>query len=180
MPTIEHDIIDVPKPQGSLTWPTVTDLMAPHYPSETVPVRLALTGQADGQLTFEVTGIRGADPAAQKWGPLWDFRPRRPERTGRFVVVHVVPTGIRAEIGGFAGDATPATNLLAGTCDYLLTHPNVVTASDLYWCRENVLYLEGNLLSRFLLGQTTCAPPRHGASACSSTSPTPPSTSTTS
>jgi Protein of unknown function (DUF3326) len=63
-----------------------------------------------------------------------------------------VPTGIRAAIGGFAGDATPAINLLASACDYLLTHPNVVTASDLYWARDNVLYLEGNLLSRFLIG----------------------------
>ncbi|MEV6756666.1 DUF3326 domain-containing protein [Streptomyces sp. NPDC051214] len=158
MPTIEHDVIEVPKPDGPLTWPAVTDLIAPHCTPQTVPVRLALTDQANGRLTFEVTGIRGVDPSAQKWGSLWDFTPRRPERSGRFVVIHVVPTGIRAEIGGFAGDATPATNLLASTCDYLLTHPNAVTASDLYWGRENVLYLEGNLLSRFLLGQIHLRP----------------------
>ncbi|QEV21871.1 DUF3326 domain-containing protein [Streptomyces alboniger] len=158
MLTIEHDTIVVPKTKAMLTWPAVVDLLAPRYGSQTIPVRLALTEQADGQLTFEVTGLRGAAPDTQRWGSLWDFQPRRPERTGRFVVLHVVPTGIRAEIGGFAGDATPATNLLASTCDYLLTHPNVVTASDLYWGKENVLYLEGNLLSRFLLGQIHLRP----------------------
>lgn len=37
------------------------------------------------------------------------------------VVVSLLPAGIRAEIGGFAGDATPATNLLAPTCNHLIT-----------------------------------------------------------
>ncbi|WP_353737299.1 DUF3326 domain-containing protein [Moorena sp. SIO3B2] len=40
----------------------------------------------------------------------------------------MIPTGVRAEIGGFAGDATPSTNLLASACDYLVTNPNAVTA----------------------------------------------------
>lgn len=158
MPSIEHRVIDVPKPAQSLTWPVVAELMSARCESDAIPVRLALVKHSAGQLTFELSVLRGAELGPQKWGSLWQFQPRRRERTERFVALHVVPTGIRAEIGGFAGDATPATNLLASTCDYLLTHPNVVTASDLYWARDNVLYLEGNLLSRFLIGQIHLLP----------------------
>ncbi|MGQ0719550.1 MAG: DUF3326 domain-containing protein [Pseudonocardiales bacterium] len=158
MPSIEHRVIDVPKPSQTLTWPVVAELISDCCTPDEIPIRLALVKHSQGQLTFELTALRGADPSTQKWGSLWQFRPRRQERTERFVALHVVPTGIRAEIGGFAGDATPATNLLASTCDYLLTHPNVVTASDLYWARDNVLYLEGNLLSRFLTGQIHLLP----------------------
>ncbi|MBV9163201.1 MAG: DUF3326 domain-containing protein [Pseudonocardiales bacterium] len=136
----------------------MAELIAPYCRPDEVPLRLVLVKHFQGRLTFELSVLQGADLGAQKWGPLWQFVPRRRERTERFVALHVVPTGIRAEIGGFAGDATPATNLLASTCDYLVTHPNAVTASDLYWARDNVLYLEGNLLSRFLIGQIDLLP----------------------
>ncbi|MGQ0719542.1 MAG: DUF3326 domain-containing protein [Pseudonocardiales bacterium] len=136
----------------------MAELISDRCTPDDIPIRLALVKHSEGQLTFELTTLRGADLGTQKWGSLWQFRPRSQERTERFIALHIVPTGIRAEIGGFAGDATPATNLLASTCDYLLTHPNVVTASDLYWARDNVLYLEGNLLSRFLTGQIHLLP----------------------
>lgn len=158
MPSIQHDVITVPKPSHSLTWPVVAELVSARCEADDVPIRLALVKHCDGYLTFELSVLRGADLGPQKWGSLWEFQRRGRERTERFVALHVVPTGIRAEIGGFAGDATPATNLLASTCDYLLTHPNVVTASDLYCARDNVLYLEGNLLSRFLIGQLHLLP----------------------
>lgn len=68
-------------------------------------------------------------------------------------VVFIVPTGIGAEIGGHAGDATPAAKLIASLCDRLFIHPNVVNASDLNEMTENMLYVEGSLLDRFLEGQ---------------------------
>ncbi|MEO1374697.1 MAG: DUF3326 domain-containing protein [Cyanobacteria bacterium J06635_10] len=58
----------------------------------------------------------------------------------------MIPTGVRAEIGGFAGDGTPSTNLLAQACDHLIVNPNSVTASDLYLANDNILHLEGNLI----------------------------------
>jgi hypothetical protein len=64
----------------------------------------------------------------------------------------IVPTGIGAEIGGHAGDATPAARLLAGVCDRLITHPNVVNASDINELPENGLYVEGSVISRLLMG----------------------------
>lgn len=73
--------------------------------------------------------------------------------TRPFTVLHLIPTGIGAEIGGYAGDATPATNLLAAACDRLLTHPNVVNAASLYAARQNVWYVEGGALDRFALGE---------------------------
>jgi len=39
-------------------------------------------------------------------------------------VVFIVPTGIGAEIGGHAGDATPSAKLIASLCDRLFIHPN--------------------------------------------------------
>ncbi|KKL63023.1 hypothetical protein LCGC14_2179280 [marine sediment metagenome] len=68
-------------------------------------------------------------------------------------VVFIVPTGIGAEIGGHAGDATPAAKLIASLCDTLFVHPNVVNASDINEMTENMLYVEGSILDRFLEGQ---------------------------
>ncbi len=68
-------------------------------------------------------------------------------------VVFIVPTGIGAEIGGHAGDATPAAKLIASCCDKLFVHPNVVNASDINEMTENMLYVEGSILDRFLEGQ---------------------------
>ncbi len=68
-------------------------------------------------------------------------------------IVLIVPTGIGAEIGGHAGDANPVCKLLASVADKLITHPNVVNASDINEMPDNVLYVEGSLLDRFLCGQ---------------------------
>lgn len=70
------------------------------------------------------------------------------------IAVMIVPTGIGAEIGGHAGDATPAAKLLAACCDTLITHPNVLNASDINEMPENCLYVEGSMLDRFLQGGT--------------------------
>ncbi len=74
--------------------------------------------------------------------------------------MQIVPTGIGCEVGGFAGDATPATNLLASACDQLLTHPNAVNAAVMYRARSNVSYVEGHALDRFAMGQWALRPAR--------------------
>jgi hypothetical protein len=70
-----------------------------------------------------------------------------------FLGVMVVPTGLGAEIGGHAGDATPAARLLAEACDQLVVHPNVVNASDINEMTDSMLYVEGSMLDRFLRGE---------------------------
>ena len=66
--------------------------------------------------------------------------------------IFIIPTGIGAEIGGHAGDGSPAATLIASCCDKLITHPNVYNASDINEMPENVLYVEGSILDRFLEG----------------------------
>lgn len=68
-------------------------------------------------------------------------------------VVLIVPTGIGCEIGGHAGDASPVAKLIGKCCDKLITHPNVVNASDINEMPENTLYVEGSILDRFLRGE---------------------------
>jgi len=67
--------------------------------------------------------------------------------------VLIVPTGIGCEIGGHAGNANPVAKLLAKCCDKLITHPNVVNASDINEMTENTLYVEGSMLDEFLKGE---------------------------
>jgi len=66
--------------------------------------------------------------------------------------VFIVPTGVGARIGGDAGDANPALKLIANCCDMIITHPNVVNASDINEMPENCLYVEGSQLDTFLDG----------------------------
>ena len=48
---------------------------------------------------------------------------------------------------------TPAAKLIASLCNKLFVHPNVVNASDINEMTENMLYVEGSILDRFLEGQ---------------------------
>jgi len=73
---------------------------------------------------------------------------------GKGAVLHIVPTGIGCNIGGYAGDAAPVTNLLAAASDYLITHPNAVNASDFVGLDSsgNVVYTDGYSLDLFCQG----------------------------
>lgn len=121
-----------------------------------VPIRLILTTLRDRKLVFEGSFLE--TDRKPIWSSLFDIRLRQTSSSKPFVAVSIIPTGVRAEIGGFAGDATPSVNLLAKACDYLVVNPNSVTASDLYYASDNVLYLEGNLICHLLLGHTTLIP----------------------
>lgn len=68
-------------------------------------------------------------------------------------VVFIVPTGIGAEIGGHSGDATTSAKLVASVCNRLVVHPNVVNAADINEMTDNMLYVEGSILDRFLEGE---------------------------
>ena len=121
------------------------------------PIRFAVTESSRNSFRYEIGILDGSEPV----GPsMFDLHPRRDENTSAFNAVLVVPTGIGAEIGGHAGDATPVAKLLASVCDTLITHPNVVNASDLNEMPANGLYVEGSLLSRFLLGSIGLRPVR--------------------
>jgi hypothetical protein len=65
------------------------------------------------------------------------------------IVVSIIPTGIKCEIGGFIGDATQITNLLASACDYLITNPNAIHAGAFNFKAPNVLCIEGFAIDLF-------------------------------
>lgn len=69
-----------------------------------------------------------------------------------FTVVLIVPTGVGASIGGFAGDALPVARAIAQISDTLITHPNVLNGAQLYWPIPNALYVEGYALDKFAQG----------------------------
>jgi hypothetical protein len=63
-------------------------------------------------------------------------------------VLFLVPTGVGARMGGFAGDALPIVRALSQVAR-VITHPNVCNGGSLYWPLEEVLYVEGYGLDQF-------------------------------
>ncbi|MBA4466440.1 DUF3326 domain-containing protein, partial [Cylindrospermopsis raciborskii CS-506_A] len=137
------------------TWQNIAQEIM-KLPLPGIPIRVILTSAQDDTLSFECSFI--AIEKKLTWPSLLEINVRKRVSNRPFVAVSIVPTGVRAEIGGFAGDATPSTNLLAAACDYVVTNPNAVTASDVYFAKDNVLYLEGNLICQLLLGNIGIVP----------------------
>ncbi len=80
--------------------------------------------------------------------------------TPLFTAVQLIPTGVGAAIGGYAGDGGPATKLLASVVDRLVTHPNAVNGADLFALPPNGLYVEGRALDEWLAGRLALRPVR--------------------
>jgi len=91
-------------------------------------------------------------PSSQK-NSVFSFNRRNYENTEQFNTVLLIPTGIGAEIGGHCGDGNAVARLIASACDNLITHPNVVNASDINEMTENTLYVEGSIITRLMMGQ---------------------------
>lgn len=66
-----------------------------------------------------------------------------------YTAVLIIPTGVGAAIGGYAGDALPVARAIAAVCDRLITHPNVLNGAQLYWSIPNSYYVEGYGLDKF-------------------------------
>ena len=113
-------------------------------------VRFVITKSGRNEWECELGVMHGEVPCPT--APLFQYRQRSFEAQDSFNVVMIVPTGIGSEIGGHAGDATPAAVALAQVADTLITHPNVVNASDINELPRNGLYVEGSVLARFLMG----------------------------
>lgn len=75
-----------------------------------------------------------------------------------YTVMLIVPTGIGAAIGGYAGDALPTAKAISRVCDRLITHPNVMNGAQLYWTLPNTLYTEGYALDQFAAGHWNLRP----------------------
>ena len=125
------------------------------------PVRFAATRMDEIHYQCEFATLEGLDgDGTRSLESIFRFVPRKIERTDAFNAVFLVPTGIGAAIGGHAGDATPAARVLAAVCDTLVTHPNVVNASDLNEMPDNALYVEGSAITRLMMGTAGLQPVR--------------------
>ena len=125
--------------------------VARHAPSASHhPIRFAVfrttPEAAFVECTYSVFGQGLSSDLAIPWHPQ------------RAIVAHVVPTSVGAAVGGFAGDASPATRLLAEVSELLVTNPNAVNASDILSISPNTLYVEGGLLDQFFLGSIALRP----------------------
>jgi len=130
--------------------------------NETVPVRFAVTRLDDIHYQCELGVLVDANSRSSKLPPsIFKFEKRKVVRNDSFNAVFIVPTGIGAEIGGHAGDATPAARVVAAACDRLILHPNVVNASDLNEMPDNALYVEGSTIDRLLMGTVGLQPVRN-------------------
>ena len=69
-----------------------------------------------------------------------------------YTVILIIPTGVGAAIGGYAGDALPVARAIASFADRLITHPNVLNGAQLYWPLPNAFYVEGYGLDKFAAG----------------------------
>lgn len=126
-----------------------------------IPNRFSVTESTATHFECEVGVVEGGrGENSMEFSDVFSFKRRTHENTEKFNVALIVPTGIGCEIGGHAGDATPVVRLLAGACDTLLTHPNVVNASDLNEMPDNTLYVEGSILTRLFMGTVALQPVR--------------------
>lgn len=146
----------------SASWlETISAFFSAKLQKNNYPLRFSVVENLGGEITIEATILKfkSTHSYASQLSTIEILSPRRKlYQTHPFGVVQVIPTGIRCEFGGFAGDASPVTNLLASTADFLVTHPNAVNASELNEMAENILYVEGKSLDDFLLGHLALLP----------------------
>ena len=85
---------------------------------------------------------------------MLSYNPQKP------LIAFVVPTGIGASIGGFAGDASQYAKLF--TKDFnVIVNPNVVNAACFSGITDNMLYTEGWTLTQFMKGNINLIPSKN-------------------
>ena len=72
----------------------------------------------------------------------------------------IVPTGVGASIGGYAGDASKWARKFAEQCK-LIVNPNVVNAACFSGITDNMYYVEGYSLDEFFKGNLKLLPSKH-------------------
>ena len=119
------------------------------------PIRFIVVESDDHEYVCEVDTLDWDTPVN-----IFAFTPRTHEDTTSFNIAFSIPTGVGAELGGHAGDASVAVRLFASICDNLITHPNCVNAANYNSMPENVLYVEGSTFTRLFMGSVSLSIPR--------------------
>jgi len=76
---------------------------------------------------------------------------------GEKLGVFIVPTGVGASVGGYAGDASSWARRFS-KYSKLIVNPNVVNAGGFSGINENMYYIEGYSLDRFFKGEIGIKP----------------------
>lgn len=146
--------IQIPKAEGNQELLShIPDAVSNQLKPNEIPIRFVITSTCENNYHCELgilTGTNGFSVPEDM--SIFNFKKRHFENTDQFNAVLLIPTGIGAEIGGHSGDGGPIARLLASACDTLITHPNVVNAADINEMPENSLYVEGSVISRFMMG----------------------------
>ena len=136
----------------------VTEQVTKSMKYNETPIRFAITETTSEKLVCEIGIIQQSK--SQKFPNIFEFRKRTYESTNAFNAALIIPTGIGAEIGGHAADATPVLKLLSEACDTIITHPNVVNGSDMNEMTANSIYVEGGVLTQLIMGSIGLQPVR--------------------
>jgi len=75
------------------------------------------------------------------------------------LIAFLVPTGINASIGGFAGDASTYAQKFSHHFK-VIVNPNVVNAGGFSGINDNMLYVEGSAINDFFEDKIRLAPPK--------------------
>lgn len=129
--------------------------------SDALPIRFIVSGPSKkpGMYDCEVGYLSGINSSEYPTpDSIFEFRKRKYKNQKQFNAVFMLPTGIDAEIGGHCGDAAPAALAIAAVCDNLVVHPNVVNAADINEMSANMLYVEGSILTRLMMGTVGITP----------------------
>jgi hypothetical protein len=143
------------------TVPEIGTAVRTLLPAGFQPIRFVIVEGSQDRWRCEIGGI--SSQGSSTTYPLDDifrFNRRPVVRDNSFNAVVLVPTGIGAEVGGHAGDACPALRMISAICDNVVTHPNVVNASDINEMPENGHYVEGSVICRLLMGTAGLQPVR--------------------
>ncbi len=159
MDLIEKQVTIPITPFDQNTFKFFQEAVQSNLKNDEIPVRFVITEMDELEYQCEFAALSGIEESlSEKINSIFKFKPRKIERTGSFDAIFLVPTGIDAKIGGHAGDATPVARVLAEVCDRLITHPNVVNASDINEIPENAFYVEGSGITNLLMGTTALQP----------------------
>ena len=115
-------------------------------------IRIVVTEMTGTSWNLEVGVLDGGNSHGLSSTGLFRLRKRTVSNTDEFNAVLLIPTGVGAELGGHSGDGGALAIAMASLCDNLITHPNVVNASDINELPRNGLYVEGSLICRLLMG----------------------------
>lgn len=81
-------------------------------------------------------------------------------KSGEKLGVFIVPTGVGASVGGFAGDASCQARAFSEKSK-LIVNPNVVNAGGFSGINDRMFYTEGYILDEMFRGNVGLVPSRH-------------------